>query len=446
MTSAAPARAAAYRALRRLHGGARLDDARGALPELDDLEERDRRLANELVVGVIKRRLSLDAVVASFATAPLERVAPQALDALRLGAFQLLFLDRVPAYAAVGESVALLGRTSRGTRGFVNAVLHKVAEGGRERLAELSDGDDLQSLAVRWSCPPWLVELLRIDLGQEPAWALLGAANEPPERCLRTNPLKGSREEASAALTAAGFSLTAVEEIPGALLYDGPPLERSRPFADGLVTPQSRGSQLAGLVAADHPTAAAILDAAAAPGTKTSQLAALHPQARLAAVEVDGARAKALRANLARLGAADRIDIIESDLLEAPAMLDGSFDLVLLDAPCTGFGTLAGRPDLRWRRRPADSGRLAAQQCRLLARAARCVRPGGLLTYAVCTVTRAETLSVVESLLTTGGWSLDDLGAIYPSAAHPANGAFLLTLPPDWGSTGFFIARLRRER
>ena len=162
---------------------------------------------------------------------------------------------------------------------------------------------------------------------------------------------------------------------------------------DGLVTPQSRGSQLAGLVAADMPTAAAILDAAAAPGTKTCQLAALHPTARLAAVDVDAARVTALRANLARLGADRPGRRARGDLLEAPALLDGSFDLVLPGRALHGLRHAGRRaPDLRWRRRPADVGRLAAQQRRLLARAARCVRPGGLLTYAVCTVTRAETL------------------------------------------------------
>lgn len=447
MTLVAPARAAAYRALRRRHdGGGRLDDMRQALPELDDLDERDRRLANELVVGVVKRRLSLDAVLGSFATAPLERVAPQALDSLRLGAFQLLFLDRVPAYAAVGDSVALLGRTSRATRGFVNAVLHKVADHGRERLADLSDGEDLHSLSVRWSCPAWLVEVLRADLGSAAASALFTAANETPERCLRTNPLKSAPSEATRELEAAGFAVQEVTELPAALLYDGPPLERSRPFAEGLVTPQSRGSQLAGLVAADLPAAMTILDAAAAPGTKTSQLAALHPRASVTAVEIDEARVVALRANLARLGAADRVEVLVTDLLEAPPSLDGRFDLVLLDAPCTGFGTLGARPDLRWRRRPDDVGRLAALQRRLLARAARCVRLGGLLTYAVCTMTHAETLAVVDTLVRTGEFSLDDLGALYPSAAHPTNGAFLLTLPPAWGSSGFFVARLRRER
>jgi 16S rRNA (cytosine967-C5)-methyltransferase len=187
-----------------------------------------------------------------------------------------------------------------------------------------------------------------------------------------------------------------------------------------------------------------LLDLCAAPGMKTAQLAGAHPGARVVAVEVDAARAAALRANLTRLGAS-AVEVLEADAEALPDSFDGAFDAVLVDAPCSGLGTLASRADLRWRRREVDVARLAAGQRRLLAAGARCVRPGGCLTYAVCTVTRAETLQVVDSLLGEGGWALDDLGAAYPGASHPANGACLLTLPPFWGSTGFFIARLRRE-
>jgi len=118
---------------------------------------------------------------------------------------------------------------------------------------------------------------------------------------------------------------------------------------------------------------------------------------------------------------------------------------VLLDAPCSGLGTLASRPDLRWQRREADIARLAQLQRRLLRQAARCVRPGGTLTYAVCTLPRLETVGAVDALLASGGWSTDDLGAQWPGLAHPAAGGFLLCLPPGGGSSGFFIARLRRS-
>ena len=302
-----------------------------------------------------------------------------------------------------------------------------------------------RSWAAGLSYPLWLVKRLRADLGDEAARRLLEAGNAAPERCLRANRLRGGLPAARLAMSAEGFKTRGVDGLPDALLYEGPPLERSGVFRDGLVTPQSRGSQIAATVAAGGAAGpgAAVLDLCAAPGAKTSQLAALLPGATVTAVEVDEARVGELRANLGRLGAGG-VSVVHADALELPTDFDGAFDAVLLDAPCSGLGTLASRADVRWRRHVADVSRLARLQARLLARAAATVKPGGALTYAVCTVTRAETLGVVEPLLAGGGWTADDLGATWPGLAHPASGGFLLVLPPDGGSSGFFVARLRR--
>lgn len=442
----APARVTAFAALRRLRrSGAHLDDSATALPELESLTGADRGLANELVNGTVKRRASIDAVLGAYTKAPLRSAHPDVRDALRLATFQLLFLDRVPAYAAVDDAVTLAARTDKRAGGFANAVLRRVAADGRATLARLGEGDDARAWSVRLSYPPWLVRRVRADLGDEAALRLLTAGNAAPERCLRTNRLRGGLAVAEAALKAEGIGVRGVDGLPDALLYDGPPLEPSASFRDGLVTPQSRGSQIAGIVAAGgvKEPGAAFLDLCAAPGAKTSQLAALSAGSAITAVEVDGTRAAALVANLARLGA-ERVTVVRADVLEARTEWEGAFDAVLLDAPCSGLGTLASRPDLRWRRRAPDVPRLAELQKRLLARAAAAVRPGGVLTYAVCTVTKAETLAVVQPLLAEGGWAADDLGAAWPGLAHPAAGGFLLTLPPDDGSSGFFIARLRR--
>jgi len=440
-----PARDAALRALLRLRAaGGRMDDSLASFPELEGLGERDRGLANELVNGTLKRRGSIDAVLGGFTKAPLSKTAGEVLEVLRLAAFQLLFLDRVPAYAAVDDAVAMAARQGRHTQGFVNAVLRKVAAEGRASLADLAQGDGARAWSVRHSCPVWLVRLLRRELGDEAAARYLEAANAAPERCLRVNTLRAGLPEARAALTAAGYVTAGIPGLPAALTYEGPPLERSAPFAAGLVTPQSRGSQVAGLVAlAGAGQGAAVLDLCAAPGTKTAQLTAAAPALRVTAVDSDGARVAAMRANLRRLGVA--ADVVEADVLELPDSYDAAFAAVLLDAPCSGLGTMASRPDLRWRRREADVERLAQLQRRLLRRAARCVRPGGSLTYAVCTVPRAETVAVVDSLLAGGGWAVDDLGAAWPGLAHPAAGGYLLVLPPAHGASGFFVARLRRS-
>ncbi len=441
-----PARAAAWHALLRVRsGGGRFDDSLAAFPELEGLSDRDRALANELVVGTVKRRGSLDAVLGAFTKAPLADTDAEVLEALRLAAFQLLFLDRVPAYAVVDDAVALVARKGKRTQGFVNAVLRNVAEDGRESFATLSDGEGARAWSVRHSCPVWLVKLLRRELGDQSAGAFLAAADAAPERCLRVNTLKAAVPAARTALAAAGLATTGVAGLPAALIYDGPALERSAPFRDGLVTPQSQGSQVAGVVAAaGSGPGATLLDLCAAPGTKTAQLAAAAPGARITAVDDDELRLGVMRQNLERLGVPG-VELVQGDVLELPAAFDGAFDAVLLDAPCSGLGTLASRADLRWRRREADIARLAQLQRRLIRRAARCVRPAGVLTYAVCTLPRVETLGVVETLLGEGGWQADDLGAAWPGMGHPAAGGYLLVLPPARGASGFFVARLRRS-
>ncbi|MEZ5125824.1 MAG: transcription antitermination factor NusB [Thermoleophilia bacterium] len=463
-----PAREAAWRVLVRLGadrptGTARLDDTLVGLPELEQLDARDRALAHELITGTIKRRLSIDSVVGMYTKAPLERTESAVLASLRLATFQILFLDRVPAHAAVDDAVTLVADMGKQARGFVNAVLRKVAREGRETFARLADGSGDKEWGVRHSCPRWLVRLLRDELGDAAARSFLDAANAAPERCLRVNSRRCTLVGAVAALAEAGFETTPVSGLDQALLYEGPALERSAPFRAGVVTPQSRGSQLAGIIAAealragaplagasvdDEPAAPRVLDLCAAPGTKTSQLAAALPGARITAVELDAARLTAMRANLERLGidAAPQVELVAADVLDLPETFDGVFDAVLLDAPCSGLGTLASRADLRWRRRAADVPRLADLQGRLLARAARCVRPGGTLTYAVCTLPRAETVAVVRSFASApqfSGWLLDGLGAARPEFAHPEMPEALRVLPPDGGSTGFFVARLR---
>ena len=446
MSGVSPAREAAFAALRRMRmSGERLDDSAAGLPELGTLSAMDRALANELVNGTVRRRGSIDAVLGEYTRAPLRSADPDVRDALRLAAFQLLFLDRVPAYAAVDDAVSLAMRGNRRAGGFVNAVLRRVAAEGGAKLTDLGAGDTARAWSVALSYPVWLVRLLRADLGDAAARRVLEAGDLAPERCLRANRLRGGLAATAAALQAEGFGTSGVDGLPDALLYEGPPLERSAAFRDGLVTPQSRGSQIAGVVAAGGASSpgAAILDLCAAPGAKTGQVAALRPDAALTAVEVDAARAAELRANLTRLNAG-AVEVLQADALELRPEWDAAFDAVLLDAPCSGLGTLSSRPDLRWRRRPQDVARLARLQARLLERAAAAVKPGGALTYAVCTMTRAETLGVVEPLLAAGGWAADDLGAAWPGLAHPEAGGFLLVLPPDSGSTGFFVARLRR--
>jgi 16S rRNA (cytosine967-C5)-methyltransferase len=452
----APARTAAYAVLlREAHGRGRFDLTVDAAPDFDRLDARDRSLAFELVTGTLKRRNSLDRVIAAFSSATHARTPVAVRESLRLGTYQLLYLGRVPAHAVVSDSVELVKPRGQRTAAYVNAVLRHVATEGRATLARLSERETSEALAVRYSHPDWLVALWLDELGRPSADELMQADNRPAERCVRVNGLRATPAQAQASLAADGITATQPQswsETPEALLVEGPAVQSSTAFRDGLITPQSRASQLvARLAAAGRPGGGRFADLCAAPGLKTSHLVALLPGWRATAVDDDAARVEELRHNLARLGAAN-VDVVERDVLEFggdPAER-GAYDVVLLDAPCSGLGTLASRADLRWRRRAGDIARLAALQQRLLAAAARLVAPGGTLTYSVCTLTRAETTDVVEQFLGAStqragdAWVLDDLGADYPRYRHAANGACLQTLPSRDATTGFFVARVRR--
>ncbi len=282
--------------------------------------------------------------------------------------------------------------------------------------------------------PDWIAAKLVESLGEEDAVGVMRAAGEPAESALRWNPLRGPRATLEAALPEGWRRDPLVPEayvLPGAFA-----LEDSEVWARGRAMGQSRASQLVSHVVAPR-AGERILDLCAAPGAKTSHLAALAGGgARITAVELRPARAQALRALVHRMGAV--ADVVEGDALEVP--LEGGYDAVLVDPPCTGLGVLSARPDARWRRREEALEPLTRLQSALLSRALELTRPGGRVVYSTCTLIAAENEDVVRA----AGAPLDDLGAQFPELAHPRLDGALLTLPHRHGTDGFFVARLRR--
>jgi 16S rRNA (cytosine967-C5)-methyltransferase len=414
--SVAGARDVAFQVVRRVfEEEAYADRVFRAAADSARLDERDRAFAMQLAYGTVKRARTLDHAIETFARRPMRKLDPPVRAALRLGAYQLEYAASVPVHAAVNETVELVRRAGlERAVAFTNAVMRRLTIGQHDLIAGLDESTP-GAAALRHSYPDWIARTWWRELGPVEALALMRAQNEPAETAARANRRRVSPDALPGARD---------PDLPDALVVDR---FRSSWLDEGLAWPQSRGSQLAGLAVGSSP-GERVLDVCAAPGGKATQLAG-----DVVAVEANAARAGELEENARRLGA-DNVRVVHADGRTLPAELDG-FDRALVDAPCSGLGTLASRPDLRWRATP-----LPELQLELLLAAAARVRAGGTITYAVCTINAAENEDVVDALRLEP----DDLGALWPRFRHPRRREFLLTLPHVHRTSGFFVARLRR--
>ena len=439
MTS--PARRAAYTVLRRVfEDGAWADRALRGESERLGLDARDLALATRLAYGAVQRRATLDHVAEALAGRPLEQLDPPVQAALRLGIFQLAYLDRVPAHAAVGESVELAKADSRGGSGLVNAVLRRAAREARDRIAALPD-DTPEAAALKHSHPVWVAELWWDALGPEAARALMAADNEPAEAALRANALRITAPELAARLPVPS---RAAPGLPEGLVLEAPYDAHGAPeWEAGLFMPQSRAAMAVARVLAPR-ARERVLDLCAAPGGKTTHLAALMEGAgEVVAVERHPGRAGALERTARRMGAA-AVTVRVGDA--AAPQEPEAYDRVLVDPPCSDLGTLASRPDARWRKTADQPARLARTQAAILGAGAAALRPGGTLVYSTCTISPAENERVIDAFLADRrDFEIDDLRSEHPVWQHPSVPSHLQTLPHRDGTEGFFIARLRRH-
>jgi 16S rRNA (cytosine967-C5)-methyltransferase len=384
----APARRAAFDVVRRVFE----DDAyadRALDAAVEGLDARDRALAQRLAYGTVQRRRTIDFGIEQLGKRPVRKLDPPVRTALRLGAYQLAWTDQ-PLHAVVDDAVELV-RAARRERAvpFTNAVMRRLAQGFRGLVASLPDGP------LKESYPDWIADVWTRDLGAESALALMRAQNEPPALEVRSAEPVGESTD-----------------VPGAYVVDRVDPARMRPM--------SRASQLAALAVGSR-EGERILDACAAPGGKTLML-----NGDVTAVEIHPGRAARLAEEMPA-----NVTVVEADVRELD---DGGFNRSLVDAPCSGLGVLARRPDLRWRAQP-----LPGLQLELLRAAAERTVPGGAVVYSVCTLNAEENEAVVDA----AGLEPDPLGAEWPQYAHPTRPEFLLTRPDRDHTSGFFIARLR---
>ena len=405
------------------------------------LDPRDASLCTELVYGTLRWRRHLDWRLMPHSNRPLAKLDPWVRALLRLTAYQILFLDRVPRWAAVDEAVSLARLKSRapGPAEFVNAVLRSLTRASGPPPLPSSP---VEAAGVRWAFPDWIAERWIAERGQRDAEALMAAMNERPATTIRANRLRITRDALAARLRDEELA----ETRPTALAPDGLIVERGlvarwAAFTEGWCTIQDEASMLIGRLLAPEP-GELIADACAAPGTKSTHLAELMDnRGKIVAIDPQAARLRLVGKAAARLG----VHIIEPHTAPV-SMIAPRFrarcDRVLVDAPCSNLGVLRRNPDVKWGRSADDIGRLRAKQRGILASAAAMVKPGGRLVYATCSLEPEENEDVVQALLEHAGeWVVDSPAdfAVAPDAA-----GFIRCLPHVHGTDGFTAIRLRR--
>ena len=410
-----PARRAAFAVVRRVfEQGAYAD--RALHREAKALDTRERAFAMQLAFGTVQRKLSLDHMIEQLAR-PVDELDPPTLAALRLGLYQLAFLDGGGTHAVVGESVELAKSGHGGGHKLVNAVLRRATR----ELPRLPSDDTPAGAAVAHSYPPWLVELWWALYGADDARALLRRGNEAAEVALRANALVMMRDELAAALP---VDTHPADELPEGLVVDGPfDAHGHELWRAGAYATQSRAAMFVARTLDPQP-GERVLDLCAAPGGKTTHISALMgATGAIVAVERHAGRAAALERTCERMGA-HNVTVQVGDA--ARFHTTEPFDRVLVDPPCSGLGTLQGHPDLRWRVTPAAIETMAVSQSNILRAAVAALRPGGTLVYSTCTLSPREN----EQQVAIDGLRLE---------------SERLVLPHRDRTDGFYIARATRE-
>ena len=404
-------------------------------------DPRDQALMHELVKGTLRWRGRIDWALDARIHIGLSKVQPWIRNVLRMGAYQILFLDRVPPHAAVDEAVKLAHKYGHpGTAGLVNSVLRRLAD--EKDTIEVPNGEDAESLAVWGSHPRWLAERWLARFGAEATRALMLANNRAVPVGLRVNRMRGTREQLIERLSVEGVTSTPARYSPDLVWVEGHHAPGTlAAFREGWCTVQDESESLVGRLAAPQPHER-LLDLCAAPGGKCTHLAELMgDEGEVWAMERDDARAASLEHTVERL-AAHCVHVVRGD--GRTYAFPMPFDRVLVDAPCSGLGVIGRKADARWRKGPEVLHEMPRVQLELLAAGGRRARPGGVLVYSVCSFEPEETVAVVERFLRQSpSFVLESASGILPDEVVDENG-FMQVFPHVHGCDGAFAARFRR--
>ncbi|MGH7767140.1 MAG: 16S rRNA (cytosine(967)-C(5))-methyltransferase RsmB, partial [Candidatus Binatia bacterium] len=410
---------------------------------------QDRALLTQLVYGALRWRGKLDWLLGKIVHWPLADMDGYLRNLLRLTVYQILFLDRVPSYAAVHEGVDLAKRYGgESAGGLVNAVARRLLREKNSLTALDSETDLVARLSIVGSHPDWLVRKWLAYLGEADTEALLRANNEESPLVLRINALKTNRRALIEELQAAGIDAIAAPLSAEAIqIRNATAIDQLPGFQEGRFLVQGEASQLVGLLLNPKP-GERILDACAAPGGKATHLAEMmEDRGEVVATDISARGIEKVRQNIRRLNLKS-VQPVQADVsLELTGGLASPYDRILADLPCSGLGTLRSHPEARWHREKKDIERLSALQNKILDRLFPCLKPGGILVYSTCTLTREENEDVVEDFLRRHKeFILDNAAEFLPeSARHMVRGNYFLALPHRDGTDGFFGARMKKR-
>lgn len=409
-----------------------------------ELSGRDAALATQLCFGVLQNQMLLDFYLSKFSNIPLKRMEGKVVQTLRLGAYQMLFLTRIPHSAAVNSAVTLVKTHCKNPRaaGMVNGILRSM-ERSLQNMPVIPQGDPVAYLSTLYSHPEWLVKEFILSLGEEETAQMLAADNSQPPTAVMVNTTRTTAEELKAMLEADHVEAEPHPWLENCLLlHRTGDLERLEAFQQGLFYVQDPASRLAVLAAGAKP-GMKVLDCCAAPGGKSFAAAiAMENQGEIVSCDLHPHKKKLIQAGADRLG----LTIISPKTADGKVFRpewENAFDLVLVDAPCSGLGVIRKKPDIRYKD-PAPLADLPAVQLDILRNAARYVKPGGTLMYSTCTLLYRENGEVVETFLAENN-SYKAEAFPLPGPVGPVQGGSVTLWPHRHGTDGFFISKMRRE-
>ena len=408
-----------------------------------NLADLDRRFFTELVYGVVRRRNYLDAIIVHFAKRPLKKLSSMVVEVLRLGIYQIIYMDKVPESAAVNESVKLAKKLTRGLSGFVNAILRSIIREQDSIGVEDLASNDIEVISFIYNIPLWLIDLWMGEFGRDKTEDLCAWFNQQPKLTARINTILIDIPQCLTLLKEQGWDVSQDSNYKDIIYINSHrgSLEKSDAVIKGYITFMDKASMLVARLVNPQP-GERVLDCCAAPGGKSMYMAALMDNTgSLMSCDIHEHKITLMESNAQRLG----ISIVQTkvqDATELPSAWKSYFDRVLVDVPCSGLGILQKKLDMRWRKDESTLSELPPLQLAILERAAMTVKEKGYLVYSTCTLNYKENEDVVEAFLQKHKeFSIVPVGADFPLKS---NNGMITTYPPTDDMDGFFMVKMQR--